>query len=156
MVIRKNRMSDFEPVPVEAGSDMKEEFQAVFTPDGGKVLKKVGEFNLYKYIQSFADEVDVNRIVQAATSLADPSLLVRSKGVYADVSGVPSDLATQRDLYVKIIGSYNSLGGDEKYGSIENYFATFVAPSGSVPESTKEAVNNSVVVEDTSGGVSNE
>lgn len=155
MVIRKNRMDDFVPEPVEAGSETKEEFQAVYTPDGGKVLKKVGEFNLYKFIQSFADEVDVNRIVNAAVSMQDPSLLQRSKGVFADVSGLPSDMASQRDIYDAIIGKYNSLGGDEKFGSIEDYFKNNLSADNFIQNDTSvsSSVDSASVKE---GGKENE
>lgn len=90
-------------------------------------LVKVGETDLQDYIQSFADECDVTRIVQRYAN-GDTSVLQRVQGVYCDVSGVPTDLTTAFETVSAARAYYESLpeAARREFGSLGKFLDSIV------------------------------
>lgn len=82
----------------QAGDFEKEEFIGRYDDRGHLCLEPTGKTNLYEFIQSFADSVDINIIMSKAQN-GDPTVLSRVQGVYADISDMPKTMA---DLLNKV------------------------------------------------------
>lgn len=93
-------------------------------------LRKVGETDQQALIQSYADECDVNRIVQRFEA-GDISALSRVQGLYADVSGYPTDAVSLMNLGAQATYAWDSLTLEEqsKYGSKEAFIDAMLNPS---------------------------
>lgn len=76
----------------EPGSRIKDEFQLRIT-ENGKDLVKTGESNLYEYIQSHKDSVDIHKILERCALLDDYSILNRMPAQFMDVTYMPKTLA---------------------------------------------------------------
>lgn len=100
------------------------------------ILKKVGETDQQALIQSFADQCDVNRIVQRFEA-GDSSVLGRVQGLYADVSGYPTDAVSLMNLGAIATSAWDSLTLEEqtKYGSMEAFIDAVLNPSVNQPVS---------------------
>ena len=85
-------------------------------------LAKIGESDLQDFIQSFADECDVNRIVQRYAN-GDTTVLQRVQGMYTDVVGVPTDLTTAFETVNAARAYYDSLPAAVKreFGSLGKF-----------------------------------
>ena len=76
--------------------------------DGGApCIRKVGETDLQSFIESFADECDINRIVQRYAA-GDVSVLQRVQGVYADYAGAPDNLTSAFEIVKNVREIYDS------------------------------------------------
>lgn len=97
--------------------------------EAGKEAKlvKVGESDLQDYIQSFADECDVNRIVQRYAN-GDTAVLQRVQGVYTDVAGVPTDLTTAFETVTAARAYYETLpeAARREFGSLGKFLDSIV------------------------------
>lgn len=75
-----------------AGSPVKVLYRGKYDANGRVVLEKSGEENLYDYIQSFRDSVDLN-VVLARFANGEVDALSKAQGFYADVTDFPPNLA---------------------------------------------------------------
>lgn len=104
-------------------------------------LVKVGETDLQDYIQSFADECDVNRIVQRYAN-GDATVLQRVQGVYTDIAGVPTDLTTAFETVSAARAYYESLpeAARREFGSLGKFLDSIVTlpADADKPNSIKE------------------
>lgn len=110
------------------------------------ILVKVGESDLQDYIQSFADEVDVNRIVQRYAN-GDTSVLQRVQGVYTDVAGVPTDLTTAFETVSAARAYYETLpeAARREFGSLGKFLDSIVTmPSDEDKPSNPNKEDNNV------------
>lgn len=69
--------------------------------DGKKKLVKSGKLNLYEYIQSHADSVDLKRMIERYNS-GDPTALHRRDGVYIDTSEMPTTYAEWQQRFMDL------------------------------------------------------
>lgn len=74
------------------GSPIKIEYQLRIV-DNHEEIVETGKSNLYEYIQSFADSVDITKILEKCALLDDYSILNRMPAQFMDVSNMPSNLA---------------------------------------------------------------
>lgn len=74
------------------GSPVKVLFRGKYDVNGRVVLEKSGEENLYDYIQSFRDSVDLN-VILARFSNGEVDALSKVQGFYADVTDFPNNMA---------------------------------------------------------------
>lgn len=104
-------------------------------------LVQVGETDLQDYIQSFADECDVNRIVERYAN-GDTAVLQRLQGVYCDVSGVPTDLTTAFETVSAARAYYETLpeAARREFGSLGKFLDSIVTIPGDEnnPQSSKK------------------
>lgn len=91
------------------------------------ILEKVGETDIQEYIQSFADECDINRIVQRYAN-GDTAILQRVQGVFTDITGVPQDLTTAFETVTAARAYYESLpeAAKREFGSLGRFLGSFV------------------------------
>lgn len=79
-------------VAANPGSPVKVLYGGKYDANGRVVLEKKGEENIYDYIQSFRDSVDLN-VILARFSNGDVDALNKAQGFYADVTGFPKNMA---------------------------------------------------------------
>lgn len=126
--------------PCPTGERKRPIFQRKCEVGKAPTLVKVGETDIQDYIQSFADECDVNRIVERYIN-GDASVLQRMQGVYSDVAGVPTDLTTAFETVSAARAYYDSLpdAARREFGSLGKFLDSFVTIKDDVrPENTKK------------------
>lgn len=125
--------------PCPAGERKRPIYQRQCETGKEAILVKVGESDLQDYIQSFADECDVNRIVQRYAN-GDTSVLQRLQGVYSDVAGVPTDLTTAFQTVSAARAYYETLpeAARREFGSLGKFLDSIVT----MPEEAKDYNNN--------------
>ena len=79
-------------IVANAGSPVKVTYRGKYDANGRVVLEKSGEENLYDYIQSFRDSVDLN-VILARFSNGEVDALSKAQGFYADVTDFPKNMA---------------------------------------------------------------
>lgn len=79
-------------IAANPGSPVKFLYGGKYDANGRVVLEKKGEENLYDYIQSFRDSVDLN-VILARFSNGDVEALNKAQGFYADVTDFPKNMA---------------------------------------------------------------
>ena len=79
-------------IVANAGSPVKVLFRGRYDANGCVVLEKSGEENLYDFIQSFRDSVDLN-VILARFSNGEVDALSKVQGFYADVTEFPKNMA---------------------------------------------------------------
>lgn len=130
------RKSDFRTrfdeqllVCTEPGSGIKEEFQLRIT-DEGEDLVKVGESDLYEYIQSHADSVDIHKILERCAMIGDYSILDRMPAQFMDVTEMPKNLAEAHAAVQDAKNYFNALPLEMRQ-EYENNFTLFLQDLGS-------------------------
>ena len=78
-------------VKTESGSPIKNVYAAKYDKNHNIVIEKKGTENLYSYINSFADSVDINVLVSRFVA-GDKEALMQRAGSYIDLSNVPTNL----------------------------------------------------------------
>lgn len=86
------RYSEHKPVYCDPGSPIKDEYQ-LRVVDNENILVKTGKSNLFEYIQSHADSVDIHKILERCAMLDDYSILNRVPSEFMDVTDLPTTLA---------------------------------------------------------------
>lgn len=115
-------------VHIEPGSGIKDEFQ-LRVVDGTKTLVKTGQSNLYEYIQSHADSVDIHKILERCAMMDDYSPLMRMPAQFMDVTEMPKNLAEAYAAVMDAENFFNRMPTDikEKY---DNNFIQFLQDLG--------------------------
>lgn len=75
-----------------SGSRVKQLYSGHYDGNGRVVLEEKGTEDLYAFIQSFADSVDIN-VILARFANGDTEALSRAQGFYADVTDFPTNMA---------------------------------------------------------------
>lgn len=122
----------FDPqlvIETNPGSGIKEEYQLRITEDG-EDLVKTGESDLYEYIQSHADSVDIHKILERCAMLDDYSILNRMPAQFMDVSDMPRNLAEAHSTIQDAKNYFNSLPLEMRQ-EYENNFTLFLQDLGS-------------------------
>lgn len=87
---------DYEIVS-EPGERMRQTWREKIDEQGNKFLVEDELYDQFEEIQSYADSVDVNKIIQRYMS-GDESALDRARAFYADVTKVPKNFAQMVEL----------------------------------------------------------
>lgn len=88
----KYKHDKHERVYTDPGSPIKIEFQLRII-DNHEEIVETGKSNLYEYIQSHADSVDITKILERCALIDDYSLLNRMPAQFMDVTEMPKTLA---------------------------------------------------------------
>lgn len=88
---------DRERVTSEPGNPIKEKFEGRLDKYGNIVIEKKGEVNLYAFINSFADSVDIN-VLLARFANGDQNALLQRAADFLDVSNIPTNIADMLNL----------------------------------------------------------
>lgn len=75
----------------EAGCPIRDVYASKLDKNNNIVVEKKGEENLYDYIQSFKDSVDIN-VVLKKFAAGDESALMQREGLYTDIVDMPTNL----------------------------------------------------------------
>lgn len=111
------------------GSPIKIEYQLRII-DNAEEIVETGKSNLYEYIQSHADSVDITKILERCALIDDYSILNRMPTAFMDVTGMPTNLA---EAYAQVQDAKNffdrmPVNIKEKY---DNNFIDFLGDLGS-------------------------
>lgn len=130
------RFSKFDS-PTDSGSRFKVKYSGRYDDEGRVVLDEVGVEDTYEYIQSFSDDVDINRIMEQFTRTGDDSLLNRVKGWYMDVSELPDNwpevlniINRGKEEFAKMPAEFKEMYGND----FARFAATFDPSVFDVPE----------------------
>lgn len=94
--------------PQEPGSREKIIYGPIFDKQGRMSLEEIGKENLYDYIQSHADSVDINIILKRFEQ-GDVSVLSRVQGAYGDFTQLPKTFAEALNTLIAAEQYFNSL-----------------------------------------------
>lgn len=101
-------------------------YSAVYDDDGNIQLEESGIEDLYDYIQSFRDSVDINILLRKYQA-GDMTALSHRQGVYFDATGMPRTYMEMLNLVISAEQTFNGLPLEEreKFGfSFEQWLAS--------------------------------
>ena len=138
------------------GSRIKDVLAPIFDEKGVMTLEKVGEENLYDYIQSHKDSVDIYSILKRYQA-GDEAVLSKVQGMYGDFTSFPATYAEALNAMNAAETYFMSLPVETraKFGhSFQQFLASMDKPEfldnmGLVP---KEPVNTEPVSPAPEGG----
>ena len=124
----RNKYDPHDHVYTDPGSPIKIEYQLRIV-DNSEEIVETGKSDLYEYIQSHADSVDITKILERCAMIQDYSMLNRMPAQFMDVSDMPKTLA---EAYANVQDAKNffdrmPVNIKEKY---ENNFVQFIADIG--------------------------
>lgn len=109
----------------EAGSQLKTLYSPVFDKQGRMSLEVTGQENLYDYIQSHADSVDIHVILKQFEQ-GDASVLSRVQGAYGDFTQMPKSFAEALNTMIAAEQYFMSLPVDVR-AQFGHNFNQFIA-----------------------------
>ena len=145
-------------IATDPGSPVKDEFQLRVVDDRLDIVK-TGQSDMYSYIQSHADSVDIHKILARCAMVEDYSILQRIPSEFMDVTEAPKNLA-EAYQYVKDSENYFAqLPADVRAG-FNNSFLEFIHSLGTskfddVAQSFLDSLKKPVV-DSSEGGDGNE
>lgn len=119
----------------DPGSRMHNDYEIQIDKKGHKVLKHVGEHDIYEEIQSYLEETKIENILAKAAA-GDLNALNQRTGLYIDVTDSPKSLAEAQNAILKLGNYFEALPAEirEKF---DNSKEKFVQEYG-----TEEWINN--------------
>lgn len=121
---------DLHPrVEANAGSPVRTLYGGRYDANGRVVLEEKGTEDLYAYIQSFKDSVDIN-VILARFSNGDTEALSRAQGFYADVTDFPTNMADALNRINECEEMFKSLPLEVRQ-KFDCSFEQFLSQSGS-------------------------
>lgn len=109
------------------GSRVKTVYRGVYMDDGTLELYEAGEEDLYAKIQSHADSVDVNLLVQRYCN-GERDVLHRVQGQYLDVTQMPKDMVSYLQMISDAQAIYDALPVADK-SAVGNSFERWLVAS---------------------------
>lgn len=128
-----------------SGSRVKILYSGRYDANGRVVLEEKGTEDLYAYIQSFADSVDIN-VILARFANGDTDALSRAQGFYADVTDFPANMADALNRINQAEEMFKSLPLEVRQ-RFDCSFEQFLSQSGSDEWLSKMGFENSSSVE---------
>lgn len=121
----RNQFSDRERVRSNHGERKHKLYGAVFDDAGRVILEEKGEEDLYAYIQSFAESVDIHVILKRFAN-GETDVLSKVQGFYGDFTQMPTDYAQLLNTVNEGQRLFESLPVDvrAKFGHNFNEFMT--------------------------------
>ena len=138
----RTQYDSHERVPACVGSPVRTVYGGRYDANGRVVLDKKGEENLYDFIQSFKDSVDIN-VILARFSNGDTEALSRAQGFYADVTDFPSNMADALNRINECEEMFKSLPLDVRQ-EFDCSFEQFLSQSGSAEWLEKMGMSGNV------------
>lgn len=120
---------DRERVRTNHGSREKIILTPEFDRHGHFELVESGKENLYEYIQSFKESVDINVILKRFAN-GDTSALSKKQGMYGDFTQSPKTYAEMLDRIIKAEAYFDSLPVETR-AKFDHNFGKFVSEMGS-------------------------
>ena len=125
----ETRYRPHQSVNSNPGDPVKVLYSPVFDRKGVMSLEESGRENLYDFIQSHRDSVDIHKILERFAS-GDVSALQQRSGVFGDFTEMPKTYADLLNTVIAGERTFDSLPRDvrEKFG---NSFHQWLAQAGS-------------------------
>lgn len=108
-----------------SGNPVKPVYELRYSRDGVPDLEQVGQEDLYGYIQSHRDSVDVHALVKRFQN-GDQSALTRAQGFYGDITGMPTTYAEMLNSLARSEAIFNHLSAEVK-SRFNNSFSEWLA-----------------------------
>lgn len=121
----RTRYDPHDRVYQEPGSPIHVLYSPVFNKDGVMHLEESGKENLYDYIQSHADSVDIHVILKQFAA-GDVSVLSRVQGTYGDFTQMPKTFAEALNTMIAAEQYFMSLPAETR-AQFGHNFNTFIA-----------------------------
>lgn len=125
----KTQYDPHDRVSANAGSSVRTVYGGRYDVNGRVVLEEKGTEDLYAYIQSFKDSVDIN-VILARFSNGDTEALSRAQGFYADVTDFPTNMADALNRINECEEMFKSLPLEVRQ-KFDCSFEQFLSQSGS-------------------------
>lgn len=125
MRVFENQFRDHRRFLTNSGSREKITYQARYNEKGQIILEEKGREDLYGYIQSFKDSVDIH-VLLARFKNGDVEALNKVQGFYADITGMPTTFADALNVVHDAETFFASLP-IEKRAEFHHNFAEFLA-----------------------------
>lgn len=111
--------------------------------NGHDILVKVGEKDNYEYIQSFAEESDINKIIKKLDH--DPYKIEIEEIGITDISKMPENIGELNKLRKKIQKNWKEMKDEDKeiFGNFENYMKGNI-DNNYIYKKEKEKLNNEI------------
>lgn len=124
----ETRYRDHRHVESNSGDPVKILYSPVFDRNGVMHLEESGRENLYDFIQSHRDSVDLHKILERFAS-GDVTALRQREGVYGDFTEMPKTYADLLNTVINGERTFDSLPREvrEKFG---NSFHQWLAQAG--------------------------
>ena len=116
-----------ERKPAKLGNPIKTLYGPVFDANGVMSLEEKGKENLYAYIQSHKDSVDIQVLLQRYSN-GDASALSKAQGVYGDFTNMPTTMAELLNRMAKGQEFFNGLPVEVR-AKFNHSFSEFMAAS---------------------------
>lgn len=113
-----------------SGTHIHKEYVGRYDKNGVLELVPNGETDMYAYIQSFADSVDIHVLMERYAN-GDTTALSRVQGVYCDVTSMPKTMAEMLNLINDGERVFNSLDvsiRDKFHHSLSEWLAQAGSP----------------------------
>lgn len=131
----KTQFEDHTSPFQEPGSPIRIIYTPVFDKQGRMTLEESGKEDLYGYIQSHADSVDIS-VILTRYQQGDVSALSRIQGTYGDFTQMPKTFAEALNTLIAAESYFNSLPVDVR-AKFDHDFNQFIASFDS-PEVLKK------------------
>lgn len=105
------------------GNPIIKTYRAKINDDGRKVLIETGEENIYDKIQEHAEETKIYNILKRYYA-GDLSALNAHQGIYADITGMPTNLIEAQKKTIEVQNTFMKLPAElrAEFGSDPNIF----------------------------------
>ncbi|UPW41152.1 internal scaffolding protein [Sigmofec virus UA08Rod_5349] len=121
----RTQFDDRLPIYQDPGSREHILYGPVFDKQGRMSLEEIGKEDLYDYIQSHADSVDINVILKRFAQ-GDASVLSRIQGAYGDFTQMPKTFAEALNTLIAAEQYFNGLPVDVR-AQFGHNFNQFIA-----------------------------
>lgn len=134
----RTRYESHDRVYQPAGSQIHILYSPIFDKNGVWHLEETGKENLYDYIQSHADSVDIHVILKQFAA-GDVSVLSRVQGAYGDFTQMPKTFAEALNTMVAAEQYFMSLDPDVR-AQFHHNFNEFIAAMDSPDFTTRMGI----------------
>uniref|UniRef100_A0AAU8B8I1 Internal scaffolding protein n=1 Tax=Dulem virus 104 TaxID=3145581 RepID=A0AAU8B8I1_9VIRU len=123
--------TQFQPhdrVKANPGSAIKPVYSPIYDDNGVLDLEQTGQENLYDYIQSHKDSVDIHKILQRFQN-GDVTALTKVQGMFGDFTEMPRTYAEALNSVIQAEHTFNSLPVETR-AKFNHSFSQFLAKTG--------------------------
>lgn len=90
------------------GSREANDYRVEIDDKGHKTLNFIGTHDIYQDIQSYAEDCKIENIIARAAA-GDPDALNQRRGIYADITDTPKNLAEAQNVILKLSSEFEKL-----------------------------------------------
>lgn len=129
-------------IPAVVGNGVQPVFEEQIV-DGVSALVEVGETSLFEFVQASKDDTEIYNIL-ARYERGDVGALSKSQGVFADVVGMPTNLAEAKASIIKFESMFENLPAEEKAKFNNNVNEFLMAVATAEPAPVEKPIEKSI------------